>query len=80
MTVCLVGEVPEGGLTQDAAQDRTFNMLNGNHRLVALQKIDEEAGTSTSVACDVHHSMDPEVERLVASCECLLTEYSCCEV
>eukprot|EP00752_Nemacystus_decipiens_P011591 g10293.t1 len=74
MTACLVGSVPEGGLTEDVAEQQHYRLINGNHRLAALLRLVEEdkvadpPRTSTeAIEVDVHVGLSLERERLIAS-------------
>lgn len=72
MTVCLVGDAPDGGLTADIADSRQYRIVNGNHRLAALLLLEKERppdSSPTMITVDVHVGMTVDTERLVASSE-----------
>lgn len=74
MTVCLVGSIPEGGLTEDAATGHQYRLINGNHRLAALRELQDEnkaadppVPTTDFIEVEVHAGLSLEEERLIAS-------------
>lgn len=75
MTVCLIGAQPEDGLQQNIAGDHQYEMVNGNHRLAALKRLeaDPDFESPTDIEVEVHTGMDADTQRLVASSECAVT-------
>lgn len=75
MTVCLIGSLPNEGLTPERAASRQYRMINGNHRLAALLLLEKElpaGSTQTTIAVDVHVGMTIDVEKHVAFCKCVV--------
>lgn len=67
-TVCIVGDVPEGGLTVENAESYQYRMIDGNHRLAALRRLtaDNESSAPSAIKVDVHSGISHDTERHIA--------------
>ena len=70
-TVCLVGDVPEGGLTADNADSRQYRMIDGNHRLAAIRLLEKEPDSCAPavIGVDVHAGKSKDTEKHIALSE-----------
>ena len=70
-TVCLVGDVPEGGLTADNVDSRQYRMIDGNHRLAAIRLLEKEPDSCAPAAIDVdvHAGISKDTEKHIALSE-----------
>lgn len=74
--VSLMKPLSDGESLEDVMPVEGFKLkiIDGNHRVRALELIDGEKGTATSINCRVHGVMSPSAERMVAAgeafCKC----------
>ena len=75
MTACLVGSVPNGGLTEEVALEHQYRLVNGNHRLAALLQLfkeksaDDPSCEPTVIEVEVHAALTLGAQRHIASSE-----------
>ncbi|CAN0414930.1 unnamed protein product [Pylaiella littoralis] len=67
--VSLMKPLSDGESLEDVMPVEGFKLkiIDGNHRVKALELIDGEKGTATSINCRVHGVMSPSAERMVAA-------------
>lgn len=67
-TVCLVGDLPDGGLSVENSGSHQYRMIDGNHRLAALRRLAEDAALSppTDIKVEVHAGISEDLERHIA--------------
>lgn len=78
MTVSLIGDVPEAGLTPEVASTLQYRLINGNHRKAALDRLHAENIAAIPprqsidvIEVDVLAGLSVENERHIAASECL---------
>lgn len=73
-TVCLIGDLPEEGLTSDNDSVRQYRMIDGNHKLAAIRLFmkDHHPCASTAIDADVHVGLSTDIEKHIALSELVI--------
>lgn len=56
-------------LTRENSIDLKFRVVDGNHRVAALKRVDERDGSNTVIDVQVYRTLEERTERIIASRE-----------
>lgn len=67
--VTLEHAADEGILSDANSTDLTFRIIDGNHRVAALKRLDEKNATDSIIDVQVHRALGERAERIIATSE-----------